>query len=205
MQRIGSGTVIGRALFLGVVAATLVGTAPQAAAKDMDGRFGVGLEQSLGGVGGLGFRYFLSDAFCLDVLAGIDISFVPKNGKTEVSWGVQGSAGFAFHFARSLHANLSLGLRLALAYRGLDALKLLNPTATDAVVDVAIEIPLGLEVWLADNLSLGASTGILLDFVPSSGAQARGSGAGSNAPAGAIGLGFGAGSVLATLTLMYYF
>lgn len=190
---------------IGACGAIVTAAAPDAHAKDMDGRFGIGLEQSLGGVSGLGIRYFFSNALCLDMLAGIDLAFVPKDGKTEVSAGFQGSAGIAFHFARSLHANLSIGLRLALAYRELDALKLLNPTATDAVVDVAVEIPLALEVWLADSFSLGASTGILLDFVPKSGAQFRGAGAGSSAPAGSTGLGFGAGSVIATLSLMYYF
>ncbi len=177
------------AVAISTCAAIFTGAAPRAHAKDMDGRFGIGLEQSLGGVSGLGIRYFVSNALRLDLLTGIDLAFVPKDGKTEVSAGFQGSTGIAFHFARSLHANLSIGFRLALAYRELDALKLLNPTATDAVVDVSIEIPLALEVWLADSFSLGASTGILLDFVPKSGAQFRGTGAGSSAPAGSAGLG----------------
>lgn len=194
-----------RLVAMGIAGAVVAGAVPDARAKDMDGRFGIGIEQSLGGVSGLGIRYFVSNALCLDALAGIDLAFVPKDGKTEVSAGFQGSAGIAFHFARSLHANLSIGLRISLAYRELDALKLLNPAATDAVVDVSIEIPLALEVWLADSFSLGASTGILVDFVPASGAQFSGEGAGSSAPAGATGLGFGSGTVVATLALMYYF
>ncbi|MFO0748334.1 MAG: hypothetical protein U1F43_22130 [Myxococcota bacterium] len=197
-----------------LIGATLVGAlalnvalpAAPAQAKNMDGRFGLGLEQSLGGVTGLAVRYFLTEALCLQGTLGVDITVIDNNGKTDVEAGALGSAGIAFHFARGLHAHFSAGLRATLAYRSLDAFQaIVDPTATASDLQVAIELPLAMEVWLADNLSFGASTGILVNFVPSSGAQLHAAGAGGTAPPGGIGIGIGAGAVTATLALIYYF
>jgi len=179
--------------------------APDARARDMDGRFGIGLEQSLGGASGLAIRYFTSESLCLQATLGVDIAVVDRGDSNDVSAGVVGSAGVAFQLARGQHAHFSAGLRLALGYRSLDALRLLDPEATSSDVHVAIEIPLGLEVWLADNFSVGVATGVLVSFVPDGGAQLDGDGAGTSAPAGSIGIGLGAGSVTATLSALYYF
>lgn len=188
------------------LALTLFAAAPTARAKNMDGRFGLGLEQSLGGVTGLAVRYFVSEALCLQGTLGIDVTVIDKGDSTDVEAGALGSAGVAFHFARGLHAHFSAGLRVALAYRSLDAFQaIVDPTATASDLQIAVELPLAMEIWLADNVSFGASTGILVNFVPSSGAQLHGSGAGATAPAGGIGIGIGAGAVTATLALVYYF
>ena len=172
-----------------------------AAAREMDGRFGIGLEQSLGGASGLAIRYFTSESLALQATLGVDI--VVLDG--EVSAGVVGSAGVALQLARSQHAHLSIGLRGTLGYRSLDAFRIIDPTATDSDLHVAIELPLGLEVWLADNFSFGAATGFLINIVPGGGAQLHGDGPGTSAPPGAIGIGIGAGSVTATLAILYYF
>lgn len=189
----------------GMAAALAVGlggfAAPAAHARDMDGRFGVGLEQNLAGATGLAFRYFTSDTVALLATLGVDMAIVDGN----VSAGVVGSAGFALHIARGQHAHLWTGLRGTLAYRSLDAFQIIDPTATSSDLHFALEVPLGLEIWLADNFSVGAMTGILFNVVPSSGAQLHGDGAGTSAPAGAIGIGIGAGSVSATLSVLYYF
>ena len=190
-------------LMIGLVMA--LGTAPAAYAKNMDGRFGVGLEQSLAGASGLSLRYFVSESLALAATLGVDVTIVDTGSQNEVSAGVVGSAGIAFHLARGQHAHLALGLRMAFGYRSLDALRLLDPEATSSDLHVAIEIPIALEVWLADNFSVGASTGFLVSFVPDGGAQLDGTGAGTNAPGGAIGIGLGAGSVTATLSVFYYF
>jgi len=190
---------------LAALASVIAVTAP-AHAKNMDGRFGVGLEQTLGGVTGLAVRYFATEALCINGTIGIDITAIDKGNRTDVEAGALGSLGLAFHFARGLHAHFSGGLRLTLAYRSLDAFQaIVDPTATDSNLQFAIEIPLGIEIWLADNVSFGAATGVLINFVPSSGAQLDGTGAGTDAPAGSVGIGIGAGSILATLSLIYYF
>ena len=189
-----------RALVIICALAGLLQTAP-AAAKEMDGRLGIGLEQSLGGASGLALRYFTSDGLALAATLGVDIVIVDG----DVSAGVAASAGFMAQLARSEHAHLSVGARLTIGYRSLDAFKIIDPTATDSDLHLAIEIPLGLEVWLADNLSVGAQTGILINIVPGGGAQLHSDGAGGNAPAGSVGIGIGAGSVTGTLFILYYF
>ncbi|MCC6621597.1 MAG: hypothetical protein IT385_10110 [Deltaproteobacteria bacterium] len=194
-----------RSAMVSLLAAALLAAPAGAAARNMDGRFGIGLEQSLGGASGLALRYFTSETICLAATLGVDIAVVDKGDENDVSAGVVGSAGVAFQLARGQHAHFSVGLRLAIGYRSLDALRLLDPEATASDVHVALELPLGLEVWLADNFSVGVATGVLVNFVPDGGAQLDGDGAGTNAPAGSIGIGIGAGSVTATLSALYYF
>jgi len=180
-------------------------TAPPATGRPMDGRFGVGLERTLGGATGLALRFFVSDSFAIVATAGVDITLTSQDGQSSTSAGVAASAGGMFHVARSDHAHLAVGARLTLGYRSLDAFRLIDPDATSTTIDVAIEIPIALEIWISNHFSLTVATGILIDFVPSSGAQIRGDGAGSNAPPGSIGIGLGAGSITATLGALYYF
>ncbi len=185
---------------MAMVALTLIG-AQEARAREMDGRFGIGLEQSIGGASGLAIRYFTSESMVIQATLGVDIAIVDGS----VSAGVVGSAGFAFQLARGQHAHLWTGLRGTLGYRSLDAFQIIDPTATDSDLHFALEIPLGLEVWLADNFSVGAATGILINLVPGGGAQLHGEGPGTTAPPGSIGIGIGAGSVSGTLSVLYYF
>lgn len=175
--------------------------AQNAAAKEMDGRLGLGLEQTLGGASGLALRYFTSDSLALCATLGVDITLVDG----DVSAGVVASAGFMAQLSRSEHAHLSVGARATIGYRSLDAFKIIDPTATDSDLHLALEVPIALEVWLADNLSVGAQTGLLIDIVPGGGRQLDPDGAGGSAPPGGIGLGIGAGSVTGTLFVLYYF
>jgi hypothetical protein len=192
-------------LTLGASATVLASGADGVHARPMEGRFGVGLERTLGGATGLALRFFPSDAFALVATAGVDIVLADKDGDTEVSAGVAASVGGMFHFSRSEHAHIAVGARLTLGYRSLDAFQLIDPTATSTDIDIAIELPIALEVWISSHFSLTVATGILIDFVPASGAQLRGDGAGSQAPNGGLGIGFGAGSITATIGALYYF
>jgi hypothetical protein len=180
---------------------TLLALSPQASAREMEGRFGIGLEQSLAGASGLAVRYFVSPRFAFATTLGVDLALVDG----DVSAGVAASIGGAYQLARSEHAHLSVGARLALGYRGLDAFRIIDPEATQSDAHLAIELPIGLEVWLSDHLSIGASTGVLINLIPSGGAQLHGSGPGTTAPAGGVGIGLGAGSVGGTLSMLYYF
>ncbi len=181
-----------------VLAAAL---APTAHAREMDGRFGIGIEQSLGGASGLAIRYFTGESLAIQATLGVDMTIVSG----DISAGVAASAGLAFQLARSEHAHLSVGARLTVGYRSLDAFQIIDPTATESDVHVAIELPIGLEVWLADNFSVGAATGILINIVPEGGSQLDSTGVGSDAPPGSVGIGIGAGSVTGTLFILYYF
>lgn len=184
-----------------VAALACAATGAPALARDMDGRFGVGLEQTIGGSSGLALRYFTSNGLALAATLGVDIAVVSG----DVSAGVTASAGVLAQLARGEHAHLSAGLRATIGYRSLDAFQIIDPTATTSDVHLALELPLALEVWLADNLSVGAQTGVLINLVPDGGAQLTDTGAGGHAPAGSVGIGIGAGSVTGTLFVLYYF
>jgi len=190
---------VGLAGLVGFLLATVL--APTAHAREMDGRFGIGIEQSLGGASGLAFRYFTGESLAIQATLGVDMTLVSG----DISAGVAASAGFAFQLARGEHAHLSVGARLTVGYRSLDAFQIIDPTATESDVHLAIELPIGFEVWLADNFSVGAATGILINIVPEGGSQLDSTGVGSDAPPGSVGIGIGAGSVTGTLFILYYF
>ena len=193
-----------------VTAATLMMTAgfgAEVAARPMEGRLGVGLERSLAGASGLALRYFPSDHVAVAVALGVDLSVVDAAapGTTDLAAGLTTSVGALWHLDQSDHAHFAVGARLALGYRTLDARQLVDPAATTSDLDVALELPFMLELWLSDHFSVSAATGILIHLVPESGAVLRGEGPGSSAPAGGLGVGIGAGDITATLGALYYF
>jgi hypothetical protein len=191
-----------------LLAGALCLSSTSSAARPMAGRLGVGLEQTLAGAAGLGLRYFTEDTLAIAVTLGLDLAVAdsPEDpARTDVAVGLSTSLGALWQVARSDHAHLALGARLALGYRTLDARLLVDPEATASELDLALELPLSLEVWLSDHFSLTCATGVLIHLVPDSGAQLDGGGAGSHAPPGGVGVGFGAGSITATLGAFYYF
>lgn len=194
--------------FAVALAPLLVVHAPvsSASAKDLNGRLGVGLEETLGGATGLAVRYFFSEGVGITSTLGVDITLVDgEDGESDVATGFVGSVGIAVHFARSLHAHLGFGVRATFGYRSLAAAQLIDPTVTSTDLHVALELPLILEFFLSDHFSVGASTGFILNFVPDSGGTLATSGAGGTKAPGAIGIGIGAGSIGATLSVLYYF
>jgi hypothetical protein len=179
-----------------------------AAARPMEGRLGVGLERTLAGASGLALRYFTGETLAVAVTLGVDVTVAadPEDPSASIiSAGLATSFGPLWQVARSDHAHFAVGARLALGYRTLDALQRIDPAATASDLDVALELPLALELWLSDHFSVMCATGILIHLVPESGAQLDGDGPGSSAPPGGVGIGFGAGAITATLGAFYYF
>ncbi|MCB9729476.1 MAG: hypothetical protein H6746_13475 [Deltaproteobacteria bacterium] len=187
-----------------LVALCCVGPAP-AQAKDMNGKLGVGLEQSLGGVTGLAIRYWPGAAFGIMGVLGVDIVSVKEEDRRGLATTFTGSVGFAYNFARSLHANLSAGARLALGYESERAARLEDPARTSGILQVIIEVPVALEFFLSDNFSVGVATGLMFVFVPKDGAALDGEGHGSTKIPRSIGIGIGSGAITGTLSAVYYF
>jgi len=198
-----------RRLPLVLTLAVLLGATAQlptkAHAKDLGGHLGVGLEQSLAGATGLAMRYFVSDSVGITTTLALDLTFADDDeGASRLATGFAGSFGVLAHVARSLHAHLGLGLRATVGWRSLASAQLVNPDATESALHLAIEVPLVLEFFLSDHFSVGASTGLLINFVPDAGATLPTRGAGGTTTPGAIAVGFGAGS-MSTLAVLYYF
>ncbi|MGM0574166.1 MAG: hypothetical protein ACQEXJ_00335 [Myxococcota bacterium] len=186
--------------------ATLLLASPAAEAKDMNGKLGLGLEQSLGGVSGLTVRYWPGAAFGLMSTLGVDVTSVKEeDDSTSLATTVVSSVGFRYNFARSLHANLGTGARLAIGYRSERAARLIDPEHEGRVIQFIVEIPLALDFFLSDSFSVGVATGLLFVFVPDEGAALTPVGHGSTTAADTFSLGIGAGSITGTLSAVYYF
>jgi len=189
-----------------LLAASLLAAPSPAAAKDLDGRLAVGVEQTLAGASGIAFRYFLSESVGLTSTVGLDVTVVDREDSSSAfATALTSSLGVAFHFARSLHAHLGVGLRANVAWRTAESARLLDPAASGGTVQFALEVPLFLEFFLSDHFSVGVATGLLLNFVPERGAILTPAGPGGTTTPGSIGFGLGAGSVSGTLTVLYYF
>lgn len=175
---------------------------PPCGAKDLQGRLAVGVEQTLAGTSGVAVRYFLTEGLGLTSTVGLDLAFV--DDVDAVATGFTGSVGLLAHFARSLHAHLAFGARATVGWRNLASRQLADPDATASDLQLALEFPLALEFFLSDHFSVSAATGVLITFVPDSGATLPTSGHGGTRSPGAVGVGVGAGSV-STLAVLYYF
>jgi len=180
-----------------VIASTLLvlGTSTSAVAKDLNGRFGIGLEQSLGGVSGLAVRYWPADDFGILATVGADI--VTRSDFEFLSTKVVASTGFVYNFAESLHANFGAGMRFALGF-ATD-----NQAGTDTL-EFDIEIPLTAEFFLSDNFSVSVALGVLIAVVPGAGAVLDHGEEDPNT-AGIDTVRFGIGAITGSLGVVYYF
>lgn len=128
--------------------------------KDMNGKFGVGIDQSMGGVSGINLKYFLGD-FSIWLTPGLDL-FAIKDGDTAVALDV--ALGGIYNFARSEVANLGAGLRVDFGYR--------NKTAGDTW-QVGVEVPLVGEYFFSDHFAIHFSAAMVVHIVPETGPALR--------------------------------
>lgn len=198
-----------RSLALALTLAVLA-WASSASAKDLTGNFGLGLHQSLGGVkGGIagGFtgatlRYWPASGFGLELTAGANVLNLQGEGRTGLASTLNGAFGVVYNFARSLHANLGVGGRLALGYRSEELSG--STERTDASVQLNLEVPLSLEFFLSDRFSLTASTGLTVVILsPERGALLAEDPGGT--PSGGSEVGPGSVAINGTVGAIYYF
>lgn len=158
----------GSSWFAVAVVSALLLWAPSGAAKDLNGRLGVGVEHSLSGVSGATLRYWPAAAIGLGFAIGADVVGIAQ-GKDPATQ-VDGAITLLYNppFARSLHANLGLGLRVAASFSSVPVTTLADDgteiTSVDSRTGLRIEIPIVLEFFLSDNLSISAGTGAGVAF-----------------------------------------
>lgn len=187
------------------VLACVLAAGPPATARDLSGRVGLGLEQSLAGATGFAFRYYLNEAVGVAATLGVDLTLIEgEGGDNSLATGLTGSLGVSVHLARSLHAHFGFGLRLTVGWRSLEAARLIDPDAVASDVHFAIELPLLLEFFLSDHFSVGVASGILFNFVPASGSVLATRGNGGTRTPSSVGIGLGAGA-MTTFAVLYYF
>jgi len=191
---------------LGFAAAAALVWAPPANAKDLAGRFGVGVVQSLGGVSGLAFRLWPSERLGLEAIVGVRVIVAGGSSESQLATSVGGSVGVVYNVARSLHANLGLGGRVSVGYRSRSAAQLLDPAATESITQVNLELPsVVLEFFLSDSFSVSVATGVVIDLVPAAGRTLDVPGhEGFDTPSTTI-VDIGIGALAGSLGLVYYF
>ena len=180
--------------------AAMILFAISASAKDMNGKFGVGYDSTLGGVSGLNVKYYIGD-FALWGTLGLDI-FAPKSGDNPI--GFNFAAGGIFNFARAEQVNLGFGARIDLGYK--------NKTAmgkADSSFQVNIELPLIMEYFFTDHFSIHTGVGIVVVIVPEKGCTLTPSrspmGITSAQPVQGWGIGIGNGGLLGNAGATFYF
>lgn len=139
---------------------------PEAVAKDMNGRVGLGAERTLGGVEGLGVTYWVGK-IAIDGTVALGFLF-PDQGDSGVTLALAGGA--LFQLIASDSAALLFGGRLNIG------------TAPNTDVQFAIEAPLRLEWWPANHFSLHAEVGLAIDIVGDKGGNLVGAGGVSPIP-----------------------
>ncbi len=147
---------------LGVLATTLLLAAPPAVAKDIGGRLGFGVEHSISGITGATIRYWFSPDFGATASAGVDVVDIVKGQNPKTTF--DGSLTALYTVVGSVHANLSVGLRLAVGYQSQEAALVDDATATGGVTRFRIELPVVLEFFLSDHFSISAGTGAGVAF-----------------------------------------
>ena len=188
-----------------------------ASAKDMNGKFGVGMTQTLGGVTGTSFRYWVSRA--VGVEATLGVSLLDKDG-VRSSTTLNGALGIFYAFVQKRTANLSIGVRANLGFRTApsavgqsvkvgDAVdsqgKSLTYEATQMTWQVNGEVPLMVEYFFSDSFSVNAAFGFVVVIIPDEGKVLHTTGAGAADEAGEVGFGVGAGGLFGTAGFTYYF
>ena len=227
-------TIYGRRL--GIAAAcllfsTLVATGP-GAAKDLNGKVGLGLVQSISGITALSVRYWPLAKLGITATVGVDLIYAledPANNSPPYGVQIQGSVGFLYNLAQSEHANLGTGLRLSFtqSIENYDALSEGAPEASsgparagatdpgdtqdddigeeDEGLDLpgfAIEIPLVAEFFLSDNFSISVATGISILFDNDLRADSAQE---TGDPIKGFQIGVGTAGISGTLTILYCF
>jgi hypothetical protein len=184
-------------------------TGPSAHAKDMRGRLGLGLEQSLSGVSGVALRYWMGEAFGLHAVVGAEVLRTGSDGDaaSDLHPRLGASVGGIFNVGRSLHANIGVGARAVLGFQSVLAGDGAADTSDKTTLQVGIEIPIMLEFFLSDAFSFSVGTGFRLLLGPIVGDEPILHPPSSSFTQGSRDtlIGIGAGSLLGTLGAVYYF
>lgn len=148
----------------------ILGVAVPVAARDMNGKFGVGYDQSLGGVSGLNLKYHVGNVGIWGTL-GFDLF---KPAESDPRTAVRFAVAVLYDFARFEIVNLGVGLRADVGWRNGEAVtadrrKAAGCTAgtacplvtkADSLWQVNLEIPLVAEIFFTDHFALHVATGL---------------------------------------------
>ena len=202
-----------------IIAVLLVLSLPaEVCAKDMNGKFGVGFTQTVGGVTGASFRYWISRNFGLEVGAGISL-LERDAGRVRTDILIEGA--FFWNAVQSRHANLIIGARFDLGVSANPAAQAKRTTVIDGVnteaqsaspeigdvpITIALEAPLvAVEYFLSDSFSVTLTLGMVFTWAIKGDPILATQNLGQVFSEGDFGLGIGAGGFLGSASFTFYF
>jgi len=181
-----------------------------AGAKNMNGKLGFGLQQTLLGANGLSFTYWATKKMAIDIVAGAGI-IIPDKGDTTAT--ILAAAGLRYVMLGTKHCNLSIGAKVDLGW----ANKLYYTNGAGETLDQGnvwqwgVEIPIEVEYFFSDAFSINLGTGITFTMLPelpgktSDEAILDASGLGYTTGSKDMGIGIGVGSLFGHAGFTFYF
>lgn len=185
-------------LALGLVS---IGTS-QAEAKNMNGKFGVGFQQTLLGVQGLSFAYWATPRLLTRVVIGAGFTLDKENSNTT---NLETALGVKYVLVSTKYANLSVGARADLAWASSLSGEGDATGGGSNVTQWGVEVPLEVEFWFSDSISVNLATGATFTMVPSEGPLLTPSGIGGVSSPDYKGIGLGAGTLFGNAGFTFYF
>ncbi|MEC8024376.1 MAG: hypothetical protein VX223_10610 [Myxococcota bacterium] len=200
-----------------IVVLALLTLASPASAKDMNGKFGVGYTQTIGGVGGFSFRYWATRSIGLELDFGL--SFVNSDGDRSTTEFVA-AVGLFYALVQHRSTNLLIGVRGDIGFRsqpaastpvlvadGIDNQSASTTSeASGGILQFNLEFPLMVEYFFTDTFAINLTVGIVLIFVPDGGTTVLNTlGPGTVAATDTFAVGIGAGGLLGSAGFTFYF
>ena len=202
-----------------LLAASICLITSAAGARDMNQKFGIGYDQSLGGVSGINLKYHIKN-FNVSATVGFDI-FKPTSSDPRTA--VRFAVGAMYDFARFKSVNMGIGIRVNAGWKNdvavnaerRDALGCAEGQTCPGLVtssdvwQVNIEIPLTAEIFLTDHFAFTLSSGFVVTIVTEDEVVLSGSGQNPsmamNTEKSGYGFSLGMGSLFASAGFMVYF
>ncbi len=144
-----------------LVVTVMVLAAGSVSAKDMRGKFGVGYEQTLGGVSGLSLAYWVTNALGIDVVFGLG-AVVPDRGDSRIGFDLALRA--IYNIARAKDVNLGLGIEANMGFLNKAA-----SSGTDASFQFNLAIPVMVEYFFSEHFAINLAMGLTFEIVPEKG------------------------------------
>jgi hypothetical protein len=182
-----------------------------ATAKNMQGKFGIGYQQTLAGARGLSFSYWAADKLAIDLLIGAQ--FLLDNDSNS-STGIEWSAGIRYKILSRRRANLSVGIKASGGYSSHvsfardvlqdDGTTVSTPDTADNLFQIAVEAPIDVEFFFSDAFSINIGVGVMFTKVPEEGALIQGFGLGATGEPNTTAIGIGAGGLFGMAGFTFY-
>lgn len=179
-------------------------------AKNMNGKLGFGYQQTMLGVRGLSFSYWIAKKVSIDIVAGAGF-IIPDSGSNAVT--IVAAAGLRYVALGTKHCNLSIGALFDFGWASrfpyTDSADV-SQTARN-VTQWGVEIPVEVEYFFSDAFSISLATGATFTMLPKLSDKASDEailgqeGLGYSTGSKDMGIGIGVGSLFGHAGFKFYF